>query len=325
MIKTFPAELEKNKIDLFNSYKATIETMDQRIIFPFSEFQVQPLFSKFWMELIIPFYKDLINHEDKINRDLFINSSVTRSMYITDLLDCLFFDSPNKNSFRETIHLFYFKILKKLYSEDYFSLKSNRPLSESRVDKDFVFFENTTQPARELLSSALAFSYSRNFDIQADNTYEILGPFYHKNYRIQLSKFYLEEILGFDIIVYSYGSKVGDKMKEGVIDLFGHSTLDNLTFTSVWIKDKGFLYPKQIYEITNLLFDKVSTLGKRNNKFLIEDLIFQYLTIRKERYSKLIKFIDIERCLSLMNKAKQISSPLTKGQQLELVRESIFG
>ena len=70
--------------EFVKAYRNTIKNMDMNIIFPCSETEIQPLYSKKWLANTSRDY----NKDDK-----FINSSVVRSMLIMDLFDLYFADS----------------------------------------------------------------------------------------------------------------------------------------------------------------------------------------------------------------------------------------
>ena len=74
------------KNELFKSYRQVIERMNVSGVRPFSETEIQPIYSDIWCEKII---KLLLDKPEKI---VPLNPSIIRSMLIMDLIDCNYYN-----------------------------------------------------------------------------------------------------------------------------------------------------------------------------------------------------------------------------------------
>lgn len=269
--------------ELYISYKNAISKMDINNIKPYTETEIQPLYSQYWVNNIILQYLNINPNTNNISN--FINPSVIRSMLIMDLMDCEF--SKNYN-IKIDVFNWYINIIKNIYGDDIFSLHSNRPNTVNIENiNNFIYFADTNSINILILNKLFEISYKKNQDIYADNTYEVLGDYTLRkiNTKCILYKFY--NILQYDTIsIYVYFNTAID----GEIDLFGHSThhIENAKYTIV-INDVDL---ESYYEYANKqkLYNNISNYltSYNTNTTTLYDNIYN----RLYRYHKLLN-IDI--------------------------------
>lgn len=187
--------------------------MDLKSVQPFTEHQIQPLYSDIWLERVI-----LQNQQTKTE-----NPSLLRSMLVMDLLDA--------DKYKRDVFSRYVKVLSDLYADDIFSLKKNIPLCYIDNYYDYTYFPID---CRKFKTDLFKKCYYKFGDIFADNGYEVIGPFYQKGFT-----FVITIIRNLDNHVYKFVEFERGNIP-GEIDMFGHSTF-NLKNISLEI-DQEIIY-----------------------------------------------------------------------------------
>ena len=258
---------------LFDSYVNCSGRLHTENIKPFNEQEILPLFADFWVDNIILNLLELRN----INREDIINISVLRSMLIMDLVTC---DYSKKTYLKEKVFNFYSNLLDKFYKTDKFSLERNIHSDINFNDiKDVLFYENKNYDLIELMNKCFIYSYERNGDIFADNTYEILGPFYINKNTIYVNRFFIKG-KQYDFFQWSKSYCLGK------IDMFGHNDI-SLKEPNIILLYNGDFY----FENFEINFEI-----KQQNKNLI-----LLTNSRIERYEKLIKNEYLENFRDLVS------------------------
>jgi len=275
--------------DLQVSYYNTIKDMDLNIISPFMEVDLIPFFKKSWLKYLLAIYSIESNKFYEI-RNLFLNIPVIRSMLIMDLFYLHFLNLRNHKNICKN---FYINLLSYYYDEDIFSLKNNRhKFLNYRVLNDYTFFElKDSNIISYLLGLCYSYSYLRNTDCLADNTYEILGLYTIKHYDYIIHKF--NNVLGKDIMFIQFSGnhrRYGDKLA-GKIDLFGHNTYFISNRFSLCIEDK----PITDYTyINNLIYSLEMENSKFKNSYTTEiSKITLFLNRYFERYENILNYLNI--------------------------------
>lgn len=292
-----------NRQDFIQSYKNTITNMDLRIVKPFTETEIQPLYSHIWVDDI----KNKIN--DNVN---FINSSIVRSIMVMDLFD-LHFSNSDENTIK-TIIEFYDNKLDKLYFKDKYSLNyTNIPISSTYTNyKDYSYFIENNNAFSRIIGLLFQYCYSKWGDIFADNSYEITGPHQIKNYKIINNKFYIEENV-YEILQYY------NKDESITIDMFGHSIANNCLGTVILKNNKLILKDDLQNEIEYIKELNLNILNKTDieNKYLLLDSrIYRYkntININKNLYYNALKNNIKERIINTDKLIKILDLTLQKG------------
>ena len=266
------------KKELFDSYYNSIKRMDLNNVKPYTETELQPLYSDLWVEkILIP----LIKLDPKVlSEKNFVNVSVIRSMLIMDLMDCT---TSGHDDLKPLVFEWYSKVLDKFYKTDKFSLKSNKPISSvTSIDlEDYTYFGSRDVIDIEILNLLFELSYKEHHDIYADNGYEVLGP-----YNIKSDTF----------IIYSFNNKIDKPIKiiqygekgNGTIDLFGHCNISfPKTYTVLEVggeiiydeKDKKRLY-EQIKTNSRTIVNILKITDVENN--IIQRLYRYYKLLPNE-------------------------------------------
>lgn len=259
------------------SYKNCISNMDLQAIYPFHETEIQPVYSKYWYDNII---SKLISIDDFIP----INYSVLRSMLVMDIFDCHF---ANKDKF--SIYQYYFKLLKKYYSADEFSIEKNIPNYDYSDLYDFTYFK--TIELNQCIEKLYSFCYSKFTDIFADNGYEVIGPIYLKGYTFQIQLFRNLNENTYKLITYQKG------YIPGTVDLFGHSTIQ-------------FTNSNSVLEINGNIIESgndVSIIFEEDTKSSLE----KYFSARLFRISKYFDINLVEQDLIHIFKDKKLYPRIT--------------
>lgn len=213
--------------DLIESYQQTVQNMDHRIIYPYSEFDIQPLYAKEYQ-----FYL-----KDKLDSlQLTRNFSQLRSLLIMDLIDYFILDQSPKQ-----LLIRYNTILNQCYPDDPLSLSlTNRPKNSGK-ERDFQFYPSNIPESIELLSCCFAYSHAKNYDIFTGLTYECTGPFFNKGFVFTVTEFY-ELKLKFIHFIEKW------RPYSGGIDLFGHSTMMGLNQLAVLFNNQYYLNDKNVLQ-----------------------------------------------------------------------------
>jgi hypothetical protein len=260
-----------NREEFIKSYENTITNMDIGIVRPFSETEIQPLYSNEWI-------KDTIRLD--INP---INSSVSRSMFIMDIFDLYY-----SNAKAETINRFvekYDKIFKKLYKEDEYSLNFTNIPNDSRYEfyEDYSYFINKNIKNDNLLGFLFSYCYGKWGDMFADNSYEITGPHKIKNYKVINNKFFVDD-LKYNVLQYF------DKDEDVKIDMFGHSIANNC-LGKVVLKN-GSVAMDLDYEIKIMEDKNLENVSEKidNKECMLMNKLYRYSgRIDRKKYIDIIK------------------------------------
>jgi len=267
----------ENKKIFFESILNTIGNMDLTNVKPYTETEIQPLYSKYWGSNVVNKYLQ-INPKD-ITRDLTINPSTLRSMLVMDLYDII------DVNFKTKIFNWYDSVLNNWYNIDKYSLHSNihNYININELN-DYSYFSNTDENNILIINKLLQISYKKNQDIYADNTYEILGSYKLKYNQCIINRFH--SILGYntiDIVVYF------DKHTLGIVDMFGHSTYQykDAKYTIIVNNDVNLFFEK---EQRNNLLDQLTKY--------YDELEIKLNDIQHNIHSRCIrydKFLDINQ------------------------------
>lgn len=219
--------------------------MDLRNISPFTEHEIQPLYSDIWYEEVIC----------KLLEDLKftpLNPSVLRSMLVMDLIDCHYAKKP-----KEPVNNWYLERLNEIYDTDPFSLTTNLPKKYSNEDLfDFTFFD-VGKSGFELQTKLFRCCYNKFQDIFADNGYEVCGQYYQKGYTFVITRFSnLGDGKNYRFIQFDKGKISGE------IDMFGHSTF-SLSKIVVEIDGEIILDPKFTLLLEDNDRDKIKHINSR--------------------------------------------------------------
>lgn len=185
--------------DFLQSYESCLCKMDLKSVQPFTEQQIQPLYSDIWLERVI-FNKLPLNLQ---------NPSILRSMLVMDLID--------SGKYKKDVFLRYHEILSEIYLEDMFSLKKNIPKCYIDQFEDYTYFPLN---CRDFKSKLFKQCYQKFGDIFADNGYEVVGPFYQKGFTFVITFIRNLDDHVYKFIEFERGTHLGE------IDMFGHSTFN---------------------------------------------------------------------------------------------------
>jgi len=288
--------------NLLWAYKTALTSMDERIIHPFTEFEIQPLFAKEWMDRLIPLYQEFVPKGPV--QHYFLNRSVTRSMFITDLLDN-YYAYFGQQKFEENLAIlktFWRKIYNELYGSEFdgadpFSQFTNKPIGD-KLHPEFYFYQ--TDALFETLALCFAISYAKNFDIMADNTYEITGLYHQSDKLIQKNTFH--RILDHkNIVLYTWGNRpiarteitFFQEPKHVQIDIFGHSTQNGLNSIAGFLNNVPLLN-SDIPALNRALTSELNRFILRNKRAAVESKICRYLQTRLSRYKRLSVVLNID-------------------------------
>jgi hypothetical protein len=211
--------------EFLESYKSCLEKMNLLSVSPFTEHEIQPLYSDIWYNEII-----LKGIEPKLD-----NPSILRSMLVMDLLDC-----PDSVS-RQKIFSWYLELLYEQYSDDIFSLRKNLPKKYGVSYYDYTFFPFD---CRSFKAKLFKHCYTKFSDIFADNGYEVVGPFYERGYTFVITIFRNLDKHIYKFIEFQKGIVAGE------IDMFGHSTF-NLNEIALEINDEIIYDIDQLPNLNN--------------------------------------------------------------------------
>lgn len=309
---------------LLSAYKTAISSMDTSIVRPFSEFEVQPLFAREWISRTIPLY---LNFDFTGNLSYnFLNRSVTRSMYLTDLLDNYYANSTDQKQFRETLEVlktFWNKVFTEFYGNQFFGADPfsqfyNCPLQE-KIHSEYYFYHNSQ--LFETLALCFAISYAKNFDIMADNTYEITGPFTRHEHLIQKNTFH-KVFCNKTIVFYTWKlrkvlfnniNRVFNPPPSQQIDIFGHSRISDLSNISGFIENTPIL-PSTVHKLNIQLSQELNYWIYRTRTTSYTTQLCYYLQRRLERYKKLGVILNID---SLIEQPQPLFPKLVKEQMIK--------
>jgi len=289
--------------NLLWAYKTALSSMDERIIHPFTEFEIQPLFAKEWMDRLIPIYQEFVPKGPV--QHYFLNRSVTRSMFITDLLDN-YYAYFGQQKFEENLAIlktFWRKIYNELYGSEFegadpFSQFTNKPIGD-RLHPEFYFYQ--TDALFETLALCFAISYAKNFDIMADNTYEITGPYTHREWVVQKNTFH-KVVTNKTLVLYTWAPRVIDRKnvipslespRTVQIDIFGHASNSGLNSIAGFINDTPLLN-SDISGLNRTLTSELTKFTSRNKNLTLPDQACLYLQTRLSRYKRLGVVLNID-------------------------------
>lgn len=193
------------KEEFNQSYQFCISGLNYDLIFPYTETEIQPLYSKYWYEKVITKLLDL----DYIDP---LNPSILRSMLVMDLIDCHY-----TNQDKNPIFHWYNTQLDRFYDEDIFSNNKNIPRCYQENLLDYTFFNNRNI-GKKFLNDLLITCYNTFQDIYADNGYEVIGPMYQKGYTFIIYYITVNNIR-YKCVLYEQGRL------SGKVDMFGHMTI----------------------------------------------------------------------------------------------------
>ena len=227
--------------NLFKSYFNSVSTMDNTNVKPYTETEVQPLYSSIWVNKVIKSYLDI--NPKSLTIDQFINPSVIRSMLIMDLMDCEF---SRNHDLKSKVFQWYDSLLDNFYTEDKYSLYKNTPNITFKYSlKDLSYFKTNNIINVHILNSLFEICYKKHHDIYADNGYEVLGPYHINNSTYVIYNFYN---------ILHEGNKIEmtltlDGTQPGKVDLFGHSTVWGNKAEYTIVNDGNILYENLIDEL----------------------------------------------------------------------------
>lgn len=272
---------------LFESYNNAITKMDLVNIKPFTETELQPLYSTEWVDTVI---KKYINSNIVIKTN---NPSVLRSMLVMDLMDCGF---SNNNKLKPVVFGWYQRVLNQYYSTDLFSLETNTHNLVSLVDaNDFIYFADKDPLNLLILNRLFELSYKTHGDIYADNMYEVIGPFNLKSSKLIVYRFH--SVFGdVKIDIYAYF----DKKTTGTIDLFAHSTYQLHDASFFIVSDYN-----NIGEYVNCKSELLINIVELINNIQPVDSVGQYIKSRCIRYKNIVDGLDVDHFFNIIQQQEK--------------------
>jgi len=278
--------------DLILSYKNTISTMDLRLVKPFTETEIQPIYSDEWIKII----KHIINvcKEQKLSKkeiiDCFPNVSTISSMLIMDIFD-LYYAKSNKKTIKKVIS-FYNLLLNTCYKEDKFSLYSNKPIHmdyhiKFNSEKYMKYMKNKSN-FKNISLYCFLMAFELYQDIFSDNCYEVMGPFYERNKVFIVKEFHNIPSKDFNNIRIIEIHNIKNIIGTEKIDLFAHSTFTSNDCKLV-IEVDNKIYKGNINNILNII-KEITFKYKRMNR--MTTLIDKKKMSFKHRYFRYINLLD---------------------------------
>jgi hypothetical protein len=290
--------------EFVESYKSCIQRMDFSSVKPYTETELQPLYSRKWLEYIHKLTTAILAEQDMSKFDgAFANYSVIRSMLVMDLFDCLF---QGNTILAFQIFRAYNKLLTHYYKEDPYSLEKNIH-SKVNFSSKYVF-DDTVEKSfyyKEILHWLQNFSYTKWQDIYADNTYEVVGPFKDRNYTYLVQDFHNMPLAA----PFTKARVITRHEKFNIydikIDMFGHmdyKLYDNTLVPAYSLIISSEKFPElEIYDEPAFL-DDFTNLFKQNYNQVLNDSEEIDIQKKKEanfssryfRYEKLFSIFNIE-------------------------------
>lgn len=208
--------------EFLDSYYSCIERMDVTAVKPFTETEIQPIYSQLWLPYIEQLCDKVYNKEPFSIAEFIPNKSLIRSMLVMDLMDCAF--TKNKELANRIFETYKEAMDAAIYIEDPYSLQKNVHgtlvgafMVKDSAIKDGYYDNNPIN--KKILHWCYNLSYGLWQDIYADNTYEITGPFHTRYNTYIIQDFRNIPGIGHVRIVSEY-----DKLNiyDIKIDMFGH-------------------------------------------------------------------------------------------------------
>lgn len=282
--------------DLILSYKNTISTMDLNLVRPFTETEIQPIYSKEWIKLMGKII-DVCKQKNISNADIikdFPNISTIRSMLIMDIFD-LYYSNSERNTIKKIIS-FYNDLLNASYNEDKFSLYSNKPIHMERYIQDngrtYINEAKDKKEYNDISLYCFLMAFEIFQDIFSDNCYEVMGPFKEKGKIFIVKEFHNILSNKFTNIRIIEIHNINDISGNEKIDLFAHSTFESKKCKLV-VEVDNKIYKGDINSILDII--KGITFKHRaiNKKHTISENKNEHLKNRLFRYYKLLEKLNM--------------------------------
>ena len=270
--------------ELKDSYRTCISNMYN--VQPYHETEIQPLYADIWNTNVIGPMLKLGNDFEPIT------PSILRSMMVMDLMDYSFLKKD-----KQPVYDFYTNQLKKYYSVDEFSLLMNFHNKYNYDDLfDYTFFN--TEGCGMVIQKLYKQCYLKFLDIFADNGYEIIGPIHFKGYTFQIQYFRNLNGKEYKFVTWEKGNI------PGVVDLFGHTTLQFSINSNVVAEIDGVLVLDDVNYIT-IEFEK----DDRTN-------LEKYIDSRLFRVKKYVDINLVRSQFFNIIKDKELNTRITNIEQL---------